>query len=528
MLRAVAPTGIRPDNADPEQAVRAMREASWDLIATMRTMLADAGVLGADVGLRQVEHILGLAGRKQEDPARVQVIGTNWDLVNEAVLEWVLGDDQVFGTGYADQVVTQMLRTRERHVRRAIADWIRTGGTRADLIRALEPMFDGRRAEMVATTEVTRAYAEGNRIAWAQSGVVEAMEWATANDERVCPICAPLGGLTVQEGQAQPASVADQLERAVTAGLDGGFVHPGGSGGAARYQGQTYRMPPAHPRCRCWVRPVVSGFEVPPPTSRDEIRTSRDAQRYLESRYPDIYWEVDQVDDNLIHDLVAEIDETLDEYPEIGRALNGLGTMSSQRARDHGFTTRETDGIPATSWYTPSTKVKYISLNPRYWEKNGDLVHEIIDPPERMQKWLVGGGSARSIVRHELGHILHYRLSEMDSWTITPYVDDSGLGIVSETLYMWLSKHKPTYSLSGYALRNKNEAFAEAFTALKYRPRRRWPVFVRRFNRLINILRRSSDVGDLSSIRWVSEISEPDERRRAMEALDELRQRLEL
>jgi SPP1 gp7 family putative phage head morphogenesis protein len=88
-----------------------------------------------------------------------------------------------------------------------------------DLISRVERVWGGPRADVAAITEVTRLYAEGNRAAWAASGVVKALQWKTSQDERVCPVCGPLA-------DTELAMDAEDV-------------------------------PPAHPRCRCWIVPVV-------------------------------------------------------------------------------------------------------------------------------------------------------------------------------------------------------------------------------------------------------------------------------
>jgi len=70
-----------------------------------------------------------------------------------------------------------------------------------------------------------------------------------------CPICAPLGGLAFGN-VAQPASITQQQAEAQVATLDTPFVHPGGGGAAADFQGKTFDAPPAHVRCRCGLSPL--------------------------------------------------------------------------------------------------------------------------------------------------------------------------------------------------------------------------------------------------------------------------------
>jgi SPP1 gp7 family putative phage head morphogenesis protein len=104
------------------------------------------------------------------------------------------------------------------------------------LVADLETMpFSPQRARLIATTEVTRAFAQGKNIAWRRTGVVERRRWHTGNDELVCEVCQRLDGREV--------------------GLDEPFDDVG-----------RIMYPPAHPRCRCTVQPVIP---VSSPVSTD-------------------------------------------------------------------------------------------------------------------------------------------------------------------------------------------------------------------------------------------------------------------
>ena len=102
--------------------------------------------------------------------------------------------------------------------------------------RDLEATFGADRALLIAQTETTRSAAEGTRHGYKESGVVEAMVWHTVNDERVCPICGELHGKVV--------------------GLDGNFWDALPDNLKLRYK-RTFQGPPAHPRCRCRLKPRV-------------------------------------------------------------------------------------------------------------------------------------------------------------------------------------------------------------------------------------------------------------------------------
>jgi hypothetical protein len=115
-----------------------------------------------------------------------------------------------------------------------IAKWIETpGATMGDLYGQIESVyaFGESRSRMVAVTEVTQAYAQGNIQAaqaleesYADLFVIR-KTWHTNNDELVCPFCGPMNNQT-----------ADGADGDEWTGV--GFSVP---------------TPPMHPGCRCWV-----------------------------------------------------------------------------------------------------------------------------------------------------------------------------------------------------------------------------------------------------------------------------------
>jgi len=119
-----------------------------------------------------------------------------------------------------EALLQKLDETNEKVVQAALQQFIQTPGMeRKDLVALLEPSFGKTRAEMIATTEITRAYSESAAIFKEQlkeNGVDAVRYWITNRDERVCAICGDLDG--------QPE---DEWE----------------------YEGG----PPAHPNCRCDV-----------------------------------------------------------------------------------------------------------------------------------------------------------------------------------------------------------------------------------------------------------------------------------
>jgi hypothetical protein len=129
---------------------------------------------------------------------------------------------------YVGELVKQINQTTLASLRQAVATFVETQGfTIADVMDML-PYGDSR-AERIAITEVTNAYAEGQLLAGEElaeqfPGVAVVKLWMTEMDDRVCEICGPMDGQEVD----------------IEAEFKGG-------------DGELYQQPPAHPRCRCFL-----------------------------------------------------------------------------------------------------------------------------------------------------------------------------------------------------------------------------------------------------------------------------------
>lgn len=117
--------------------------------------------------------------------ARTEV-GVDWGIVNDAVYDWA--------QRYTFDLVKGINQTSEAFLQKSVSQWTASGAPLDDLMQTIEPMFGETRARMISVTEVTRAYAMGNKESWIKSGVVEKKRFMTAEDDRVCPVCAPLDG----------------------------------------------------------------------------------------------------------------------------------------------------------------------------------------------------------------------------------------------------------------------------------------------------------------------------------------------
>ncbi len=143
-------------------------------------------------------------------------LAINLDLVNQEVLD--------FAGQYTNEWWQRTSFTTQTALRSAITDNIATGAPLRVLERNIEPLFGRARARVIAATETTRMYAEGNRRAYKSAGI-QRVEFQTVRDARVDPLCDAL--------QSRILPIDDQTN-----------------------------FPPIHPRCRCWIAPITAKGEV--------------------------------------------------------------------------------------------------------------------------------------------------------------------------------------------------------------------------------------------------------------------------
>jgi SPP1 gp7 family putative phage head morphogenesis protein len=199
---------LLPDGASDDvirNAPNQVQESSGFVREVLRRNLEQGSSLGVSVSLDTLEQI-GL--------------GFDWTLAHADAAQWA--------SQYSYELVRRINTTSQKDLQRAVNDWFNERTTLADLVKELQPTFGKRRAQAIAQTETTRAAAEGSVTGYEHSGVVQESEWVSVRDERVCPICgdSPTG----LHGKRAP--------------LRGTF--PGGKS-----------YPPAHPYCRCFIRPVI-------------------------------------------------------------------------------------------------------------------------------------------------------------------------------------------------------------------------------------------------------------------------------
>lgn len=182
----------------------------------------------------EARELLAILTPVIEASARAGIAGTalqfNRELANTHAANWA--------ATYTDELLRNLGTSQRRIVGDALAQWVnKPGSDVGELIQALSGEFGEWRADLIASTEITRAYAGGNEIAFQAAGVAH-WRWNTNRDDMVCDTCRPLNGKVFAIG--------------AVIGL---------------FRGVPFTKPPAHPGCHCWMTPVVIQADQEP--SRD-------------------------------------------------------------------------------------------------------------------------------------------------------------------------------------------------------------------------------------------------------------------
>jgi SPP1 gp7 family putative phage head morphogenesis protein len=199
------------DFVDPQLEANRIHQAflrDQNLQDTISRAIQDSADLGVSVAVQQLEGV---------------GFGFDWTLANLNARNWA--------NRHTTALLEQLGVVSGRVAGQTIGRWINNGESFPKLIKDLEPVFGRRRSELIAATEVTRAYAQGTVEGYRESGLVRKLIWQAVFDERVCPFCGGLHNRVVGIDQSFDSKLPADLQ---------GKIKP-------------FALPPAHPGCRCFV-----------------------------------------------------------------------------------------------------------------------------------------------------------------------------------------------------------------------------------------------------------------------------------
>lgn len=225
----------RTPYVEPEDVAKLrvrVQKAIAPILARYQAQIADAieagglteallDEMGGELRAALTPELALIIGRRVSDTTSTFGITFDAALVNAEAIAWA--------QAYSYKLVSGLTDTTRKLLQQAVSTFLGTPGmTRGQLESLIEPAFGAVRAEMIAVTEVTRAYSEATaqQQEWLGSmGIRMRRVWLTLNDELVCPIC-PICG---------PFHGRAENERGVW----------------EDNSGNVYDGPPAHPNCRC-------------------------------------------------------------------------------------------------------------------------------------------------------------------------------------------------------------------------------------------------------------------------------------
>jgi len=379
----------------------------------------------------------------------------------------------------ASKLFEEIDATTEAATRKAISAFVETPGMTIGDVMGMLPLTEQRaeqRAQLISVTEITRAYAEGNKLAGLEMkkqfpGVRVIKIWYTNNDDLVCGICGPVHREEVE------------LEETFENGLEN---------------------PPAHPGCRCWTTTTTAiGTEKKEVSEIPMFKTKEEATQFLIDHGYGKYIDFGKLDIKTINDIARSTIYHMEKFPELKGLVEFLGSAQArnkfvkefyrliveERVKQiYGNLTVDrinkiveqqlkyyAHKIPGNI-YAYSFKasgagnVGAIVVN----EKFGKDYAAFIESIEKCiaQKWHPEGtGSVKAILDHEYGH----QLTDLLNINLDKEINE----IVRDTY-----KKGAGDLLSDYARKNTKEFISEAWTEFLNNPNPR-PVAVSIGNRIL-------------------------------------------
>ena len=233
---------------------------------------------------------------------------------------------------YTYDLIHGIVENTREDVRRGVSAFVETPGRTIGQLRdELTPLFTQSRAQRIAVTETTRAYAEGTRMVQEEigrAGIRMEQVWRTAMDDKVCPICGPNANKRKSEGWT-------------VAGV------------------------PAHPNCRCWTTLALpemvgaqvgqQGARIPYAPDADRIQMAEAAGRRAMADTADYLGLSEQ-------EVAARIRQSLTESGLLDQPIEiRSGVDAAMQIADDGrfksqFETRSSGGQFAPDWRASSER----------------------------------------------------------------------------------------------------------------------------------------------------------------------------
>jgi HK97 family phage portal protein len=150
------------------------------------------------------------------------------------------------------------------------------------------------RSKLIARTETFKAVNFATDKSYEQSGVVEAKEWFTAMDERVCPYCGPMNGKTIGVGKTW---------------FKQGETIRGDDGSDFIADFESISNPPLHANCRCGLVPVLVGAKKFKSILKAKFMSQKVDKEIAIAEHKEIIEKATKESNKDMKDLVAKVDK---------------------------------------------------------------------------------------------------------------------------------------------------------------------------------------------------------------------------
>lgn len=206
-------------------------------------------------------------------------------------------------------------------------------------------------------------------------------------------------------------------------------------------------------------------------------------------KYPSIHFDLAGVHGDLIEGVLDQFDILAKDWPDAANKVKYIGTYRSATKPptfEWGFPGQKKMPVGFEDEYAHAVHGHQIGLNPRLWGDAEKLRQMLLD--DKKAGWTIGG-SPRSVITHEFGHIFNSWLADqVKDRSLGRVVPFSGDGLLSELWGIWKDQVKARKSLSRYATTKIGEAWAEGFSAMYHTPKSKWPVYVKKQKKIIDVL----------------------------------------
>jgi len=170
-------------------------------------------------------------------------VGVSFDVLNPEVIN--------FAEDYSVRFAKSVNQTTLDMLKKELAEADRLGEGIPQITKRIQALFTNmtkERAYMTARTETMRAQNFGAEQGYIQSGVVEAKRWLSLEDLRVCSFCAYMNGKILVLG----GTWFEQGTSITLPKLNGNGTE------TFKFNYEAIKRPPAHPKDRCCLAPVVN------------------------------------------------------------------------------------------------------------------------------------------------------------------------------------------------------------------------------------------------------------------------------